>query len=396
MDVSFDFDSFFNDKILFEQTIYKNGKVYYVKKVKDWCGLISFSAINNTDMFCAGQLTNEEYKMLRREINKDRSKLFKSDKLNQIALINKNLAYNDIIVKILDKIDTTIPKQYRDTFYKNLETVYIHRVNGFLNDKTYCENETNEEKHILYAGGTYNVISNEIEINYNPIIKKRLKTESIEEYLKIMTTHEIFHMASSSYDRNNEVRKSGLIEFIKNNSNKDETALNNYLNEILTQYLTKKIVTEKNGHSAYDVYVPILRQLISLVGYNTIIKSYFLNKGTILIQDKLFEIIHDTYKASNALLNIGLADPRKLTRKEYNKTDIFQQELLDYFNKKIEIYIENKRIIDAEKLLNSLKNNYWAIAINGKRLIADHTDDTDNKFRYILDKYTNELQRKRK
>ena len=396
MDDSFDFDSFFDDKILFEQTIYKNGKVYYVKKVKDWCGLISFSAVNNTDMFCTGQLTNEEYNMIRREINKDRSKLFKSDKLNQIALINKDLAYNDIIVKILDKIETAIPKQYRDTFYKNLETVYIHRVNNFLNDKTYCEKETDEEKHILYTGGTYNVLSNEIEINYNPIIKKRLESESTEEYLKAITTHEIFHMASSSYDKNNKVRKSGLIEFIKNNSNNEETALNNYLNEVLSQYLANKIVIEKNGHSSYDVYMPILRQLISLVGYNTIIKSYFLNKGTILIQDKLFEIIHDTYKASNALLNIGLADPRKLTRKEYNKTDIFQQELLDYYNKKIEIYIENKRIIDAEKLLNSLKNNYWAITINGKRLIADHTNDTDNKFRYILDKYTNELQRKRK
>lgn len=396
MENSLDFDSFFDDKILFEQTIYKNGKVYYVKKVKDWCGLISFSAINNTDMFSAGQLTNEEYNMLRREINKDRSKLFKSDKLNQIALINKNLAYNDIIVKILDKIETTIPKQYRDTFYKNLETVYIHRVNGFINDKIYYESKIDEEKPIFYTGGTYNVISNEIEINYNPIIEKRLETEFIEEYLKVLTTHEIFHMASSSYDRNNEVRKSGLIEFIKNNSNNEETALNNYLNEVISQYLTKKIVTEKYGHSSYDIYMPILRQLISLVGYNTIIKSYFLNKGTTLIQDKLFEIIHDTYKASNALLNIGLADPSKLTKKEYNKTDIFQQELLDYYNKKIEIYIENKNIIDAEKLLDSLKNNYWYITINGKRLIADNTNETDNKYRYIVDKYTNELQRKRK
>lgn len=206
--------------------------------------------------------------------------LIKSNK----SLQNKDYDYTDI----LSYIEEQIPEKNRANFYDKLKTLQIE-----LNlDPNRKQLEAEDE---LPKAGYYNIETNKIVISSEFI--KILKEISLSmpdnnsffiENLEKCLLHELYHMASSTFNEETGIYSSG---FIKNCD--DENIYNS--NKGLTEGFTELLACCRTPFSnevtmEYQVEMMLINQLIQIIGIKPVYDSYFYNLGTDLLSEKLFEV----------------------------------------------------------------------------------------------------------
>lgn len=327
--------------------------------------------------------------------NVDVSNIFKSQKLNEIAKTNPLIAHADILIETLDEVESLIPDHLRDTFYKNLKTLDIKIV-----DDIECKYDD------LVVAANYNIKENSIIINKEQIkvIQKRITKKypdcTINDYLKRTITHELFHMASTVYNKENKSLRSGVIQ-----KNINNVIINLSLNEGITEVLTIKTNIHENFEdiTKYNHFIRLTNQLIQLIGYDYIIYSYFGNYGTERIIELLAEIDLDYIKAKKVMDTFSIVHPERKNENDILNLINFQISLLEYFEVLLKRYKKEQNYDEIDRIIKCISENTIQFNTTNKKMqkITEYPNSIiKQKFYDIMKKYSNlskdSYQRKRK
>ena len=347
-------------------------KIFYNNTVYTICGKSYYRFdINNQEV--AVKVEKQEKKDIESFLESRKQDIFKSERLNKIAAINPELKEIEGIEKILDTIESVIPENYRKTFYKNLKTAKIYLVEAY-NEKA-CLNQ-----------GTYDPKNNSITINMPEYLKTSEnfdeKTGAYYYNLILLNTliHELFHLASSKYDKEKNIEKYGVgyqqsfdTKLIRNIFDDELSAIacNHSLNEGITDLYTGFVtnILNINIPISYNEEVSLVMQLAMLTGIDTINDSYFNTKGTILIQKNLRRIIKDPVKAEflmHVINQIERIDDG--FEKTINYFPVFKAEyiIIDYIQILIESFLNIGDIERARSIFDEF-SNYFEVIFNDQR-----------------------------
>ncbi len=192
--------------------------------------------------------------------------------LDEIIKNNPELVKHPSIIPLVHKIETLIPENTRENFYRNLKTLRIEF------------SATNELSN-------YNFSENKIVIN--PNFKQYLSKNDLEgvneQYLLESTMcHELLHMASTKCYDELELIHSGLAAYTPDGKN-----LNVYLNEGCTEMLAQQFYPNAVLNSGYSDVTDVVYILTNLVGIDAIKNIYFSNGLAIRLQKALGEIANE-------------------------------------------------------------------------------------------------------
>jgi len=186
--------------------------------------------------------------------------------------ISNHPAILENILGILKNIETNIPKECRDQFYKNLELLRI-----VSNNHSECSLNApiiSLDEKLLWLADNKKVGD---KVNFSDALVQELY-------------HELLHLASTNYIVDLENKRihgySGFVLDLNdfNNSNN----LFNGLTEGFTQYLTT--LNTNSDYSNYNVQVACIKKLIDIVGIDIVNQCYYNNKlGMQPIMNKLSE-----------------------------------------------------------------------------------------------------------
>lgn len=324
---------------------------------------ISGKRIKNLNKGIFYKCTDEEKKAVMSKLEKNKGKIFKSEKLNEIAEKNNFLKQFDIFEEILDDVEKVIPSEYRENFYENL-TLLKGKINTI-----YMSN--------ICVPAYYNSFENIIYLNIPIIINEKKKVEDyisqglfetpFHDYLKEVIIHESFHVSSTKYHLNEHTMYSGFRK-ISRECNKYES-----INEAVTEILSRKILNsqEINNQSGYNIQTCVMRELSGLIGEDVIIKSYFENDQMNYIKNELAKIINDENKI-NQLIDDLFANNDPLTDEYKGNDEITQMQniILDFYEKRISDLLNSDKKDEVKKLIRSLNENYSCI-LNDEKYNSD-------------------------
>ena len=92
--------------------------------------------------------------------------------------------------------------------------------------------------------------------------------------------HEMLHVISNNIDTVDDVHVGGIIIEIK----KENIWIGQYLNEAITEYINQLIINSKYS-DYYDRYIEALRYIIDMIGEDVIIKAYFSNNLSLIVEE---------------------------------------------------------------------------------------------------------------
>ncbi|MBR5662696.1 MAG: hypothetical protein IKX00_03465 [Bacilli bacterium] len=344
--------------IYYNNTVYhQSGKSYY-----------KFDILNQTK---ALKIEKEEKRDLVKFIESRNQDIFKSNRLNKIGRLNPALKRIEGIENILNAMEMIIPEKLRGNFYRNLETVKIYFI------EYYSEDERNVQ-------GTYRSSDNSILI-YTPEYLKGCESD----YKTIIITtlvHELYHLSSSKYDKENRIQKSG-VEYCNYFQEKDVTEhdekleskpINTPLNEGITTFFeqaTLALLGEKSIGISYWVNLAITMQLFILIDKTAIEKSYFKGLGTFLIQKDLNKIINDPCKAEYLMYILNDVSIKDYCANNYYPVLKAENILIDYFEATINNLINNHQIEEAFGTYLALIEHYRIIFNDKEFKIAKVIND---------------------
>lgn len=146
----------------------------------------------------------------------------------------------------------------------NLVILY-NNINDLKIEKIYMNEFLEHIKNIIFKRGTkdfdvagYNVFSNRIRIE--------------EEYVDIDMPHELFHMASSVYDKEKNILYTGFVQTII----KDNINIGDGINEGYTEWMVAKYYDESilSDSTSYKYLCNVAKNLDEIVGKNQMEKLY--------------------------------------------------------------------------------------------------------------------------
>ena len=223
-------------------------------------------------------LTEEEREYFNNILKKSSSYIFNTDELNNVVSTNTTIDNSRGIVDLINYLESIIPTNCRGNLYNNLKTLSVIEVE---------QQELSSED----VPASYDAESNTIKINYNHHL---IKDDEVKR--KEVILHELIHMASSHYDKENDIVYSGFHKIDNKLADDDmkkyrDSALG--LTEGLTERLASSIVSSiKPGEfsGAYVIEQMLLDQLACIVGDNVLIDAFFNNKGISYIKENLSSI----------------------------------------------------------------------------------------------------------
>lgn len=217
----------------------------------------------------------------------------RNDYLSEILNANTNLLQDLSVNKFLQNeflgmlknIETIIPEDSRENFYKNLKTLRLN----------ICDTTEIDEN----SGGFYNRKTNEIGINKDMLENLRITNKSSDvEELKCMILetmyHELLHMASTTRDEKTGYYVSGFQNIERDQNGEflyGETfeGMTEGFAEKLTVLTFRKNTFESN--SMYGRQINFVDHLSELTDLETMKRTFFNNRsGMELINKKLEEI----------------------------------------------------------------------------------------------------------
>lgn len=295
---------------------YKDGKLLFMKYVNNQLTI----------------LTEEETNIILNSLRPNNEYIFNSKELVELIHANPSLNRNfEYYHNLLSCVESIIPSKYKSNFYNNLKTLQID-----LNlDVVYNE----EEKSFYTDSAGYNTKNNKITISPRFIKETKEvseKTSNQEEFFwrefNHTLLHELFHTASSNYDKNTGITLGGFCKYPLNDAKFTNRGLTEGMTEVLACYGIPGTIEIACGYYIEELFID---QLSQIIGAEPLIESYFGNLGNELLCEKLKEIdgssINDYYLFNLIELNYSL-------KEENDKQTILggiQTKLINYFSKKI-------------------------------------------------------------
>lgn len=274
-----------------------------------------------------------------------------------IELIHSNPSLNsnfEYYHNFLNYIEGIIPEKFKSNFYNNLKTLQIE-----LNLDV--ESKNDNEKKIYATGGEYNTKDNKIVMNSENINQIRNLSKITNDpntffwkHFNCSLLHELFHMASSHYDRETGVSLSGFDKYPSNNIYDSNRGLTEGMTEVLSCCGIPGTIEIACGYYIEELFI---NQLIQIVGTQPLLDSYFGNLGNNLLCEKICEIDNDVDKASSLFALIDINYSLHKENKEQTILGTIQSRLVNYYSQKVLLDIEN-RVSESEirKSMNIYKN----------------------------------------
>ena len=307
-------------------------------------------------------LSDTEKEYMNDIIKKNSSYIYASRRFDEIISTNASIYTNQYAPHLIEWLESIIPIESRDNFYKNLETLRIEEL----------RNSTSEN-----VVGTYDAKENVIRI---------ANTGNEQEYSKTLL-HELIHMASSHYDKETDTVVSGF-DTLQDDYNKR----NRGLTEGIAEVISRVGVPMENAEKECDIEASIAGQLAQVVGEGTIIDSYFSSNGTARLEKELTSLIEDDAKVYELFRNIesNYYFNKKATKQ--NVVGKFQSTLIDYFDKKCEneIFKEDTKIDNIVNMISSFERSLITPEkVNDKEETKyDELSESVIKFSNLKDKYS--------
>ncbi len=283
------------------------------------------------------QLEEEEKEKILKKLQIKNKFILYTQMLIEIIKSNKSLQNKDYdYTDILSYIEGQIPEKNRANFYNKLKTLQIEL--DFDINREHLEDEDE-----LLKAGYYNIETNKIVISSEFI--KRLREISLSmpdnnsfftENLEKCLLHELYHMASSTFNEETGIYSSG---FVKNCDDENIYDSNRGLTEGFTELLACCRTPFSNEITMeYQVEMMLINQLIQIIGIKPVYDSYFYNLGTDLLSEKLFEISPDMpEEAKKLFINIELNYLLELLNSNQEQTLLGESQriLVAFYSQKI-------------------------------------------------------------
>lgn len=279
-----------------------------------------------------------------------------SETLNANPKLLQDLSANQYLqnefLGMLKSIETIIPEDSRENFYKNLKTLRIK-----------IDDTTQEQEN---AAGLYSGKTNEICINKSMLEKLRMSNKSSDvEELKwiILSTmyHELLHMASTTRDEKTGYYASGFQHIESENGEflyaEEFKGMTEGFVEKLTVQAFRKETFESD--SEYGRQMNLVEHLSELTDSETMKRAFFnnrsgmksINKGLEELDGKeshieLYQAIERDFRSNDSrYINNG-----------YEDTLLFsiEKKLLDLSSEKIKKLLEKKPTMNEEEV-----NSFW-------------------------------------
>lgn len=310
-----------------------------------------------------GICSKEEKAKVKAKLERNNKGLFKSERLNQIAEKNPILKSIDIFEEILDDVEKTIPAEYRENFYNNLETLQVTLIKP---DVSPLEEE-DAKKHTS-TPALYNSYDNRMALLLKPILIRKQAIDQLvnegklktpfHEHLKRVIIHELFHLSSSRYNLSNHTMYSGVSSL--NDGKKQKF---NSFNEAITEMLSRRTLPneEIDINCAYNPLVSIIEQFVDLIGLDAVLKSYYTNDELESIRNELLKIINDKTKVDTLIETLCAHSPNDIFYSGKDPLTKTQTLLFEFYKRKIQQLHNQGKYPEASSLLRSLKKNVSAI-----------------------------------
>lgn len=265
--------------------------------------------------------------------------------------LNSNFEY---YYNFLSYIEGIIPEKYKSNFYNNLKTLQIE-----LNLDV--EPKTDVEKKFYTTCGGYNTKDNRIVISPESISQIREISKVTNDPNRFFwkhfnkdLLHELFHMASSNYDKETGISLSGFDKYPANNIYDSNRGLTEGMTEVLSCCGIPGTIEIACGYYIEEMFI---NQLTQIVGTQPLLDSYFGNLGNNLLCEKLCEINDDVAKASSLFALIDLNYSLHEKNEEQTILGTVQSKLVDYYSQRIFMDIE-KGVSESEirKSMDIYKN----------------------------------------
>ena len=264
------------------------------------------------------ELTEEEKETIQKIIKRNSSYIYNSIRLGQVLESNTGINSNEIAPTLLEWLESVIPVDERENFYRNIGTLVIEEV---------------EEIEKENVAGQYDAKENKIRMLHPS------KYENEYDYAETLL-HELTHMASSKYDFDTRKTISGLDETVMD-FRKRNRGLTEGITEVIA-YNGVKNANEVRSDSCMEAL--IAHQLSNIIDPSIIINSYFTNRGTEDMQEELMKIGYDDEKAFELFRSIEANYHFARESEKENALGNIQSSLLDYFETRLKTGIENDTI----------------------------------------------------
>jgi len=283
-----------------------------------------------------------------------------------IAKNNHNLrGQYHIILPIIQEIESIIPKEASNNFYKNLSTLKIEIKKG---------EETQSTVGSSIRTCSYNPLENKIKISqeYIEYISELVEEniiQSAEPHIIQAWAHELLHMASTVYDKESGIIRSGFDEY-----KDDGTAIsaNRGLTEGATEDLSRIICERIFGTEVREEIFSIngykkemlIAQQLKMLCQNEFIEQYFGANGIQKIKTRIISYYTDNIGYESEDITEETVDKmfkriedgfllRPYERKEGFSSEIparVQWALLCVLDNKVEYDIQNGVLESAEEV----------------------------------------------
>ena len=216
-------------------------------------------------------LSNEELSYIKKLRKIDSRYIYNAEDIRRIVAHNPNIDEHGDYVEILSLVEKIIPKGCDRNFYRNIKDLKIQ-----LDMEDTLEN-TKRDKTLV--AGAYDIKENEIIIPkefIELIFNGSTSNKDFSTKIKLVLLHELFHMASSEYDKEKDIVNCGFYVYPTRNMEQQNVGLTEGMTEMCVSLITG---VSNSNNSTYSVGELFCKQLCLLVGLDTMLESYFNNLG---------------------------------------------------------------------------------------------------------------------
>ena len=302
-------------------------------------------------------LTEEEEKYVNNIFNYGYNYDFNSEYLTKIINENHNILEKDRFNSLLTWLENIVPNNAKINFYKNLQALKVEYVNKEISNNTTASYNARDNKITIY------------NIKMEKVYEKSKTTSNPNNYylrsVNQTLLHELCHVASTKYDKDSNIVLCGFTKYPTYLESEKNNGLTEGMTEVISMY---GIPNTDEINSGYYIEASIINLLISIIGNKKLIESYFLNKGTVELEEEFDKLGIDSNISWCLFRNIEVNFCLRDQSIEQSFLGNIQSTLVDYLNAKLKddkiskeekaesIFLFKQFIITPEKLKVMKKN----------------------------------------